>query len=136
MAVCSALGFGSRHDGYVYVVGLPELHGSVTHHMDQQLVIADLRRICPPAAKRPHRQDGLLVGRHPFYGFKLGDGNDEHQRSDLAQRTIAVIALNNKDGGFRRVLEANPRETVLELDDLGRALFELFLERREWDCLR
>ena len=135
LAVCFALDFGRRNEGYVYVVGLPELHGSVTHHMDQQLVVADLRRICPPSAKRPHRQDGLLVGRHPFYGFKLGDGNDEHQRNDLAQRTIAVIRLNNKTGGFQSVLQANPRETILEPDDLGRVLLNVFLGRAEWDCL-
>src|SRR5262249_9873780 len=75
--------------GILYVVGMPNCTGSITFDIDQQLLLARLQSCCPPIARRPHYQDGFLVGRFPFYS--PGDG--ENLKSNLRLRLIAKFRL-------------------------------------------
>ena len=76
--------------GYLLVVGLPHTTGSITFDIDQQLCLARLSSACPPEAKRPHYQDGFLVGRFPIY--EVRDDNLV-KRSSLSRRLIAKFKL-------------------------------------------
>lgn len=58
--------WGGQPSGYLYVAALPPSTNSVTFDADQHVVLARLQAVCPPVAKRPHYQDGFLVGRFPF----------------------------------------------------------------------
>ena len=76
--------------GYLLVVGLPHTTGSITFDIDQQLTLARLSSACPPEAKRPHYQDGFLVGRFPIYEVR---GDNLVKKSSLSRRLIAKFKL-------------------------------------------
>jgi hypothetical protein len=136
VALSFALNFGKKKEGYLYIIGMPALHGSVTHHVDEHVVIAQLQSICPPCAMRPHRQDSLLVGRHPFYGIGQGDGNDEVDRNNLSRRTIATIHIDNSADGFRSIVSlAGQRKFLLAEDKLQDMLMNYFEKSKIWKSL-
>lgn len=81
--------------GYLLVVGLPHTTGSITFDIDQQLCLARLSSACPPEAKRPHYQDGFLVGRFPMYEVH---GDSLVTRSSLSRRLIAKFKLIDHGG--------------------------------------
>jgi hypothetical protein len=92
--------WNGRPVGNVYVVALPPSTNSITFEADQHIVLARLQSVCPPAAKRPHYQDGFLVGRFPFIGPNRNEIDKEPVTvSDLKRRLVARIKLEN-DGGF------------------------------------
>ncbi|MCA0301934.1 MAG: FRG domain-containing protein [Proteobacteria bacterium] len=85
--------------GFVYVYALPASTNSVTFDADQHVVLARLQAVCPPVAKRPHYQDGYLIGRFPFDG-PTGDGERAPRAvSDPARRLVAKILLRNSPRG-------------------------------------
>ena len=81
--------------GYLLVVGLPHTTGSITFDIDQQLSLARLSSACPPEAKRPHYQDGFLIGRFPIYEVS---GDSLIERSNLRRRWVAKFRLVDVGG--------------------------------------
>jgi hypothetical protein len=75
--------------GYLYVLGMPNVTGSITVDFDQHLLLARLQSCCPPAAKRPHCQEGFLVGHFPLYSVT----EVSTSKVDLGQRLIAKFRL-------------------------------------------
>jgi hypothetical protein len=55
----------SGDEAFVMVVALPNLAGSVTASSEEGVQVVRLNSICPPAALRPHLQEGYLVGEYP-----------------------------------------------------------------------
>jgi len=55
----------NEHPGFVYVLGLPEAHGYISSFTYEAVVLVRLLGTCPPEAKRPHLQDGYLIGTIP-----------------------------------------------------------------------
>lgn len=51
--------------GYLYVLGMPYLHGCISAFVDDRMTMVKLQNVCPPNALRPHFQEGYLVGRWP-----------------------------------------------------------------------
>jgi hypothetical protein len=85
---------GGKSNGFVYVFALPASTNSVTFDADQHVVLARLQAVCPPVAKRPHYQDGYLVGRFPFVRpIPNAVDSDPGKVSDLSRRLIARIEL-------------------------------------------
>jgi FRG domain len=86
-------------EGNLYVVALPPSTNSVTYDADQHVVLARLQAVFPPEAKRPHFQDGYLVGRFPFES-PTPNRIDHRPRevSNLRRRLVARIVLKNKTG--------------------------------------
>ena len=82
--------------GYLFVVGMPDATGSITYSIDQHIILARLQSVCPPVAKRPHFQDGYLVGHFPMYD--VGNPNAT-RKSSLSKRLIALFRLTD-DGSF------------------------------------
>ncbi|SIT49761.1 conserved hypothetical protein [Paraburkholderia ribeironis] len=77
--------------GYLYVSGMPYSTGSISYDIDQQVVLARLQSACPPIAKRPHYQDGFLVGRFPLYE----PDHEAAQNSSLIRRLVAKFQLHD-----------------------------------------
>jgi hypothetical protein len=50
---------------YIYVLGVPNLSGSITASAEAALQIVRLSGVCPPVAVRPHIQEGYLLGEYP-----------------------------------------------------------------------
>jgi hypothetical protein len=95
--------WNGRTDGELYVVALPPSTNSITFEADQHVVLARLQAVCPPAAKRPHYQDGFLVGRFPFIGPNPNEIDSRpDQASDLSRRLVARIRLKD-EGSFWNV---------------------------------
>jgi hypothetical protein len=50
---------------YLYVLGVPNISGSITANIESGLQIVRLSSACPPNAVRPHIQEGYLLGEYP-----------------------------------------------------------------------
>ena len=93
LRVAATFALRKAHCGYVYVLGLPHPQGSISHFIDQDMVLIKLQNVCPPSALRPHYQEGYLVGKMPITKSKQGADN-------LARRLVGKYYLNNSDGHF------------------------------------
>jgi hypothetical protein len=114
----------SAEIGYVFVVGMPNSTGSITFDIDQHVTLARLQAACPPVAKRPHFQEGFLIGHFPFY--ELDD--QTRRKSNLLRRLVAVFELDNRGGNFwSEHFPRIPEEAVYpKKDDLEQALMSKF----------
>ena len=97
--VAASFALQKRKTGYFYVIGLPHIHGSISHYIDNSLVLVKLQNVCPPNALRPHLQEAYLVGKLPFKAAKEAEDN-------IARRLIGKYLLDNNEntfwkGGFR-----------------------------------
>lgn len=50
---------------FIYVLGVPNISGSLTASAESGLQIVRLSSVCPPVALRPHIQEGYLLGEYP-----------------------------------------------------------------------
>ncbi len=97
---------GTTGESHLYVLGLPQISGSVTVVSDQSLQIVRLSSVCPPTTLRPYFQEGYLIGTFPVL-----DSLDEkmlYRRSevDCANRLIAKFRLKRSrfwTGGFKQL---------------------------------
>jgi hypothetical protein len=91
--------WGGGNIGCLFVLALPPSTNSVTFEADQHVVLARLQAVCPPIAKRPHYQDGFLVGRFPFMSPAPNIIDAYPNRvSNLGRRLAARINLMDADG--------------------------------------
>ena len=98
--------------GFVYIVGMPHSTGSISYDLDEQLMLARLQSACTSIAKRPHYQDGFLVGRFPIYEL-----TDSHARqSSLINRLVAKFELSDA-GAFWCDDPVMGEPALLPLDD-------------------
>lgn len=94
---------GGGSDGYVYVIGLPYSNGNLTFDLATEVVIANLRNLMPPDARRPHWQQGYLVGSYPDElgweppGRRKADRIPPMQRHNLAQRLLCKVRIPAAD---------------------------------------
>lgn len=101
----------SNQEGYVYVLGMPYPHGSISHFIDQDMVLVKLQNVCPPNAFRPHYQEGYLVGNFPFK-------RDKRVGDNLARRLIGKYKLVNLAGNFwDEEFNPIPQEVLFPEDD-------------------
>lgn len=80
-------------EGFIYVLGVPNLSGSVTASVEAGLQIVRLSSICPPAAMRPHVQQGYLIGEYPEMGDYGQKELYDQAEIDPARRLIAKFRL-------------------------------------------
>ncbi len=73
-------------DVYLYVLGMPDVAGALSYRPDEGVVLVRLQSVCPPAAKRAHRQEGYLVGQFPWEMRKYASLN-------WARRLVAKFVL-------------------------------------------
>lgn len=48
--------------GFIYVIAVPYPSGTITHVVDVDVKLVRLQSACPPNAKRPHFQEGYMLG--------------------------------------------------------------------------
>lgn len=111
---------GAQGESFIYVLGLPQISGSVTASSEHGIQIIRLLSICPPRALRPHYQEGYLIGDFPTIGYRE---KLEYERGevDFAQRLICKFRLLDKqhfwDDDFQaipaRYLYPDERDTFL-----------------------
>ena len=111
----------SLSTGFLFVIGMPHLVGSITFNYDEHFTLAKLQSVCPPIAKRPHFQEGFLIGHFPIYSM------DDHliKQSSLINRLVVKFKLiNNGDFWDSNFLEI-PEEALMPANDI---LLNYFME--------
>ena len=76
--------------GYVYVFGLPNVNGSISYYVEEEIVLVKLQSAAPPAALRTHFQEGYMVGHFPY-------DHEQNLHKDVARRMLAKFRLRNVD---------------------------------------
>lgn len=79
-------------EGFVYVLGLPQIQGLITYSPADSLVLVNLQSACPPEVKRPHRQHGYLVGSLPHTAVP-----DTYVYRDIALRLVCKFKVVKKN---------------------------------------
>ena len=82
LRVAATMALRNTTKGYLFVFGLPYPHGSISHFIDQKIVLVKLQNVSPVNAYRPRYQEGYLVGKYPIRETKEGGDN-------LAKRLVA-----------------------------------------------
>lgn len=111
-AATFAFKYSNSKYGYFYVFGLPYIQGSISHYVDLNITLVKLLGVCPINAKRPHYQEGFLVGKFPFSPQKEKGDN-------LAYRLIAKFKLDNSNNDFWcDYFRELPDNVIYPVDDL------------------
>ncbi len=85
--------------GYLYAIALPYPQATISHFVDQDMVLVRLFGVCPFEALRPHYQEGYLLGKYPI--SNAGELGVTKERNDnAATRLVAKLVLDDRDGGF------------------------------------
>jgi hypothetical protein len=95
LLVAASFALEKGRTGYVFVFGMPHPQGSISHYIDDSLVLVKLQNVCPPEALRPHFQEAFLVGKLPYNSVKQAEDN-------FATRLIGKYFLDNSSGRFWR----------------------------------
>lgn len=79
--------------GFLYVLAAPQLSGAITASAEAGLQILRLSSICPPSARRPHYQEGYLLGEYPDFQAVDDKHNYKYYELDFCRRLIAKFHL-------------------------------------------
>ena len=95
----------------VYVLGLPQISGSVTASSETGIQIIRLLSICPPTALRPNYQEGYLIGEYPTITL---EAKAEYQRAELdfARRLICKFRLPPQNKFWSKDFQPIPRAAL------------------------
>jgi hypothetical protein len=95
----------ASHDGageaFLYVLGVPSLGGAISASSEASLQTVRLASVCPPAALRPHVQEGYLLGEYPDIAELHQKQRYEPYEVDFGRRLIAKFRFSPK-GFWRR----------------------------------
>jgi len=94
---------GSADPTFVYVLGLPQISGSISVSSEHEIQNIRLLSVCPPAARRPHYQEGHLVGDYPTLWYAEKMENDLHE-VDFNRRLLCKFKLQ-PGGDFQTISE-------------------------------
>jgi hypothetical protein len=95
LLVAASFALEKGRTGYLFVFGMPHPQGSISHYIDDGLVLVKLQNVCPPEALRPHFQEAYLVGKLPINSIKEAEDN-------FGRRLIGKFFLDNSGGDFWR----------------------------------
>src|SRR5581483_9882959 len=79
---------------YLFVLGVPNLSGAITASAEAGLQIVRLSSVCPPAAVRPHIQEGYLLGEYPDISKYDQKALYHSYEIDFGRRLVAKFRFN------------------------------------------
>lgn len=85
-----------KETGFVYVLGVPNLSGTLTANAEAGLQVIRLSSICPASARRPHIQQGYLIGEYPEMGNWDQKELYPQYEVDPARRLVAKFRIDTK----------------------------------------
>lgn len=88
--------FESNESGeaFLYVLGVPNLSGSITASAEAGLQAVRLASVCPPSAVRPHIQEGYLLGEYPDIADFEQKACYKHFEIDFGRRIISKFRFS------------------------------------------
>ncbi len=97
-------------EAFVFVLGVPNISGAITASAEAGVQIVRMASVCPPAAVRPHIQEGYMLGEYPELTGYDQKRHYAHFEIDLGRRLIAKFKFNPstfwRRGDFSRVKPA------------------------------
>ncbi len=103
-------------DTFLYVIGLPYLSGCITTSGDQGLLALRLTSVCPPRARRPHFQEGYLVGEYPEAEL-MARKKYAKDEWDFGRRLICKFVIPPFAQFWRNGFDEIPREALRPPND-------------------
>lgn len=107
-------------EGYVYVLGLPNINGHISFFAHEGMVMVKLQAACPPQAKRPHYQQGFLVGSIPSnakpYSYHL---------RNLVLRLVAKFRIRESCSFWNAGYSRLPQEVLMPTDEVEKVVQEI-----------
>jgi len=79
---------------FLYVVAVPNLSGAITANAEGGLQVVRLASVCPPAAIRPHIQEGYLIGEYPEMVGITQSRHYKRYEMDVGRRIVAKFHFN------------------------------------------
>jgi hypothetical protein len=76
------------------VLGVPNISGAITASAEAGLQVVRLSSVCPPAALRPHLQEGYLLGEYPEVSGYDQKELYEHHEIDFGRRLVTKFRFN------------------------------------------
>jgi hypothetical protein len=105
--------FGSdpeSQEAFLFALAVPNVSGAITASAEAGLQIVRLASVCPPAALRPHIQEGYLLGEYPDLSSVSQKDNYKAYQLDFGQRLIGKFRFRPAsfwhDDNFPRVQHA------------------------------
>jgi len=86
---------------YVYVLGMPQISGSISVSSEHEIQNIRLLSVCPPVALRPHYQEGHLVGDYPTLNY-TEKARIDLSEVDFSRRLVCKFRLRPK-GNFQTI---------------------------------
>lgn len=117
---------GSKSYGYVFVLGFPHIHGSISYYVEEELLNIKLLSICPPQAQRPYFQEGFLVGTFP------ATEESKQQKHDVANRLIAKFKIQ-KPGFWDQNFYDIPHDALYPENDQVERICKEIIDQLEQD---
>ena len=79
----------NSNEGFLFVLGVPNLSGAITASAEAGLQIVRLASVCPSSAIRPHIQESYLLGEYPEIAEFRQKANYPHYEIDFGRRLVA-----------------------------------------------
>ena len=95
---------------FLYVLGVPQINGSITVSPNHSLQVVRLSSVCPPETLRPYFQEGYLIGNYPNVDTLDEKMRYDRSEMDCAKRLIAKFKISKSpefwDVGFQKLPES------------------------------
>lgn len=114
----------------LYVLGFPQISGSITVSPHQELQVVRLSGVCPPEILRPYFQEGYLVGTYPSV-LSLDTKNQyKREEMDCSRRLIAKFRISTRPEFWDLGLRGLTEEAVypVETNTLSRQIDEMVIQ--------
>lgn len=106
-----AASFATHHangEAFIFVLGIPHISGAITASAEAGIQIVRLASVCPPAAVRPHIQEGYLLGEYPEFASAEQKLLYEHAEMDFGRKVVAKFRFTpetfwKKSGPFPQI---------------------------------
>jgi hypothetical protein len=97
----SGIKYETTNPTYVYVLGMPQISGSISVSSEHEIQNIRLLSVCPPTALRPHYQEGHLIGDYPTLSY-AERAKIELPEVDFSRRLVCKFRLKPK-GKFQTI---------------------------------
>jgi hypothetical protein len=105
--------FASLNDtdeAFLYALAVPNISGTITASVEAGIQVVRLAGACPPAALRPHVQEGFLLGEYPDVASADQIANYKPFQFDFGLRIIGKFRFSPKrfwrDDNFPKITPA------------------------------
>ena len=111
---------------FLYVLGVPNIGGSITASAEAGLQIVRMSSVCPPSALRPHIQETYMLGEYPeMAGYERSENYFPH-KLDFGRSLVAKFSFEPAsfwtDGDFPQVARS-----ILYPSEMSDPLYRLAL---------